>query len=145
MHSALSYAQARLCAPTIDQLVAVPSVELGSEYFDRMVAEYKQRRDTVISGLESMEGVEFQVPNGAFYIIVRLPVSDTEDFVRWMLTSFDLDGDTVMLAPAAGFYTTPGMGMDQVRIAFVLDVEKTKRAMDVLKEGLRAYKKRTGH
>ncbi len=139
MQAALAYAQARLCPPTIEQLVAVPSADLGSDYFKRMVAEYRARRDAVIEGLKDMDGVEFQVPNGAFYIIVRLPVKDAEDFVVWMLTDFDVAGETVMLAPAQGFYSTPGLGKDQVRIAFVLNVEKTRRAMDILKQGLATY------
>jgi len=141
MKAALSFAQARLCPPTIDQLIAVPSADLGQKYFDKMVTEYKNRRDAVITGLNAMDGVEFQVPDGAFYIIVRLPVEDAEDFVMWMLTSFDVDNETVMLAPAQGFYSTPGLGRDQVRIAFVLDVEKTKRAMSILKKGLETYEK----
>ena len=141
MQAALAYAQARLCPPTIDQLVAVPSVDLGRAYFDKMVTEYRNRRDAVISGLKAMDGVRFQVPDGAFYIIVQLPIEDAEAFVTWMLTSFDVDGETVMLAPASGFYSTPGLGLDQVRIAFVLDVEKTKRAMEILGLGLEEYRR----
>ncbi len=140
MKSALAYAQARLCPPTIEQLMAVPSVDLGDDYFKEMVGEYKARRDTVIEALKEMDGVEFKVPSGAFYIVIKLPVQNAEDFVVWLLTSFDIDNETVMLAPAEGFYSTPGLGRDEARIAFVLNVEKTKKAMKILKEGLKKYK-----
>ena len=86
-----------------------------------------------------MKGVEYRVPNGAFYIVIKLPVKNAEDFIIWLLTDFDVNGETVMLAPAEGFYSTPGLGRNEARIAFVLNEEKTKRAMHVLKLGLEKY------
>ncbi len=142
MQAALCFGQARLCPPTIEQLMAVPTADLGKEYFDEMVGEYKRRRDTVLEGLAKIPGVEYKVPKGAFYIIVRLPVADAEDFVIWMLTEFHVNNETVMLAPAEGFYATPGLGRNEARIAFVLNVEKTRRAMEILRLALEAYRKR---
>ncbi len=142
MQAALCFGQARLCPPTIEQLMAVPTADLGKEYFDEMVGEYKRRRDTVLEGLAKIPGVEYKVPKGAFYIIVRLPVPDAEDFVIWMLTEFHVNNETVMLAPAEGFYATPGLGRNEARIAFVLNVEKTKRAMEILRLALAAYQER---
>ncbi len=143
MSSALRYAQARLCAPTVDQLMAIPSVELDDTYFEETLGEYQKRRDVVVEALSQMEGVDFKTPDGAFYIVIGLPVKNAEDFVKWLLTDFDINGETVMLAPANGFYNTPGLGENQVRIAFVLNEEKTKKAMYILKEGLAEY--RRGH
>ncbi len=140
MKAALSYAQARLCAPTLEQILAIPSIELDDSYFSKILAEYKNRRDIVTSALQEMEGVKFKVPNGAFYIIVKLPVTNAENFVKWLLTDFHVDGETVMLAPANGFYNTPGLGLDEVRIAFVLNEQKTKKAMNILKSALATYK-----
>lgn len=140
MKAALCYAQARLCPPTIEQHLALPSVDLGPEYYEGVVSEYRRRRDVVLEALAEMEGVEYKVPNGAFYIVVKLPVDDAEDFVIWLLTSFDVDKETVMLAPAQGFYSTPGLGKDEIRIAFVLNDEKTRKAMNIMKLGLEAYK-----
>lgn len=142
MRAALCFGQARLCPPTIDQLMAIPTADLGKDYFDEMVGEYKKRRDAVLEGLAKIPGVEYRVPKGAFYIVVRLPVADAEDFVIWMLTDFHVNNETVMLAPAEGFYATPGLGRDEARIAFVLNVEKTKRAMEILRLALDSYSKR---
>lgn len=142
MQAALRYAQARLCAPTIDQLMAIPSVELDDNYFEETLGEYQKRRDVVVEALSDMEGVNFKTPDGAFYIVIGLPVTDAEDFVKWLLLDFDINGETVMLAPANGFYNTPGLGENQVRIAFVLNEEKTKKAMNIVKEGLAEYRKR---
>jgi aspartate aminotransferase len=140
MSAALRYAQARLCPPTIDQIMAIPSVDLDQTYYDQTLAEYKSRRDCVLNELAKMSGVEYKVPNGAFYIIVKLPVANAENFVKWLLTDFDVNGETVMLAPANGFYNTPGLGEDEIRIAFVLNVEKTKKAMNIFKLGLEKYR-----
>lgn len=142
MQAALCFGQARLCPPTIDQLMAVPTVDLGKDYFDTMVGEYKRRRDAVLEGLAKIPDVEYKVPKGAFYIVMRLPVADAEDFVIWMLTEFHINNETVMLAPAEGFYATPGLGRNEARIAFVLNVEKTKKAMEILRLALEAYRKK---
>lgn len=139
MSAALRFAQARLCAPTVDQLMAIPAVDLDDSYFAETLGEYQKRRDAVIEALSEMDGVNFKTPDGAFYIIIGLPVKDAEDFVKWLLTEFDVNGETVMLAPAEGFYNTPGMGKNQVRIAFVLNEERTKKAMHIFKLGLRKY------
>lgn len=139
MNAALRFAQARLCAPTVDQLMAIPAVDLDDSYFAETLGEYQKRRDAVVEALTEMEGVNFKTPDGAFYIIIGLPVENAEDFVKWLLTDFDVNGETVMLAPAEGFYNTPGMGRNQVRIAFVLNEERTKKAMNIFKLGLRKY------
>ncbi len=139
MQAALAFGQARLCPPTIDQYMAVPTADLGDDYYAEIVGEYQRRRDAVLEGLSRIDGVQYKVPNGAFYIIIRLPVQDAEDFIIWMLTEFDVKGETVMLAPAEGFYATPGLGRNEARIAFVLNEEKTRRAMDILRLGLAEY------
>lgn len=139
MSAALRFAQARLCAPTVDQLMAIPAVDLDDSYFAEVLGEYQKRRDVVVEALTEMEGVEFKTPDGAFYIIIGLPVADAEVFVKWLLTEFDVNGETVMLSPAEGFYNTPGLGRNQVRIAFVLNEERTKKAMNIFKLGLRKY------
>ncbi len=143
MKAALAYGQARLCPPTIDQIMAVPSADLGDDYYKEVVNEYRHRRDVVIDTLKEMDGVEFKSPNGAFYIVIKLPVEDAEDFVIWLLKDFHVDMETVMLAPAEGFYSTPGLGKNEVRIAFVLNVEKTVKAMNILKKGLDVYMSRS--
>jgi aspartate aminotransferase len=140
MKAALAYGQARLCPPTIDQLMAVKSVDLDDSYYSQVVGEYKNRRDVVLKALEQMEGVEYRVPNGAFYIVIKLPVKNAEDFIIWLLTDFHVDNETVMLAPAEGFYSTPGLGRNEARIAFVLNQEKTEKAMNILKKGLEKYR-----
>ncbi|HLE10049.1 MAG TPA: pyridoxal phosphate-dependent aminotransferase [Bacteriovoracaceae bacterium] len=139
MKAALCFAQARLCPPTIDQVMAIPTVDLDDKYFASMVAEYKARRDAVLAGLSSMEGVKYKTPLGAFYIIVKLPVDNAEKFVTWLLSDFEIDGETVMLAPANGFYNTKTLGHDEIRIAFVLNVAKTKKAMNIFAQGLKKY------
>lgn len=140
MKAALAYGQARLCPPTVDQLMAVKTADLSDEYYAEILAEYKDRRDIVVNALKEMDGVEYRVPEGAFYIVIKLPVENAEDFVIWLLTDFDVDNETVMLAPAEGFYSTPGLGKDEARIAFVLNREKTLKSMNILKKGLEVYK-----
>jgi aspartate aminotransferase len=140
MKAALAYGQARLCPPTIDQIMAVKSVDLDDSYYSQVVGEYKNRRDVVLKALAEMKDVEYRVPNGAFYIVIKLPVENAEDFVIWLLTDFHVDNETVMLAPAEGFYSTPGLGRNEARIAFVLNQEKTEKAMNILKKGLEKYR-----
>jgi aspartate aminotransferase len=139
MAAALAYGQARLCPPTIDQLMSVPSADLADKYYNEVVGEYRRRRDIVLDALSKVEGVEYKTPKGAFYITLKLPVDNAEDFVIWLLTDFSIDNETVMLAPAEGFYSTPGLGRDEVRIAFVLNEEKTKKAMTIFQAGLKEY------
>jgi aspartate aminotransferase len=108
-------------------------------YFDATQREYQKRRDVLYDGLKDIPGIVIHKPQGAFYYIVRLPIKDSEHFVRWMLTDFDLDGETVMVAPAQGFYSTPGQGKDEVRIAYVLKESDLKRAITVFRTGLDKY------
>lgn len=139
--SILKFAQARLCPPTLEQKMALAAYRMGRGYFEPVREEYQRRRDILYEGLADIPGIVMHLPQGAFYIIVKLPVKDCEHFVRWMLTDFDLDNKTVMVAPAQGFYSTPGKGTDEVRIAYVLKEEDLKSAITVLKAGLAEYLK----
>jgi len=137
--SLLKFAQARLCPPTVEQKMALAAYRMGREYFHPIREEYQRRRDVLYDGLKGIPGVVMHKPQGAFYIIVKLPIKDSEHFVRWMLTDFQLDNETVMVAPAQGFYSTPGKGKDEVRIAYVLKEKDLKKAIDVFKTGLKEY------
>lgn len=138
-HSLLRFAQARLCPPSVEQRAALAAYRMGMDYFKAVREEYERRRDVLYEGLKEIPGIIMRKPQGAFYIIVRLPIKDCEHFVRWMLTDFSFNGETVMVAPAAGFYSTPGKGRDEVRIAYVLKEERLRRALEVLKAGLERY------
>ena len=135
----MKFCQARLSPPLLGQLVAEASIEGTEEYSRACFEEYKARRDFFIKGLNEIPGVFSPVPEGAFYTVASLPVDDAEAFCRWMLTDFRLNGETVMMAPAAGFYETPGLGKNQVRMAYVLEKEELAKALKVLKAGLEAY------
>jgi aspartate aminotransferase len=139
MNACLRFGQARLCSPSVEQYAAKALLALGEDYFEEMRGEYKARRDAVFDELETIPGVFARKPNGAFYTMVKLPIADSDDFAKWMLTDFSHDGATTMLAPGAGFYVTPGKGKDEARIAYVLEAEKMRKAMRVLGEGLKAY------
>ncbi len=139
--SVLKFAQARLCPPTIEQKMALAAYRMGKDYFDPVQKEYQLRRDVLYEGLKDIPGIVIRKPQGAFYYIVRLPIEDCEHFVRWMLTDFQMDNETVMVAPAQGFYSTPGKGADEVRIAYVLKEADLKRAVTVFKTGLAEYLK----
>ena len=119
-HTVLKFAQARLCPPSMEQKAALAAYRMGAGYFDPIRREYQKRRDILFDGLKDFPGVVMHKPQGAFYIIVKLPINDSEHFVQWMLTDFRLDNETVMVAPAQGFYRTPGKGLNEVRIAYVL-------------------------
>jgi len=136
----LKFAQARLCPPSVEQKAALAAYRMGMDYFKPVKQEYERRRDVLFDGLKDIEGIVIHKPQGAFYIIVRLPIKDCEHFVQWMLTDFHHDKETVMVAPAQGFYCTPGKGKDEVRMAYVLKEEDLKRALIVFKEGLKKYK-----
>lgn len=138
--AAMKFAQARLSPPTLGQLMGTAALSLPPEYYAEVREEYRRRRDAVMEELASMPGVVCRRPEGAFYIMAKLPVEDAETFVRWMLTDFRVDQETVMVAPGNGFYATPGAGASEVRIAYVLEVEKLRRAMRILGAGLRAYR-----
>jgi aspartate aminotransferase len=135
----LKFAQARLCPPSVEQRAALAAYRMGMGYFTPVRQEYQKRRDVLYDGLRSIPGVVAYKPQGAFYIVVRLPIQDCEHFVTWMLTEFNLDGETVMVAPGSGFYSTPGRGQNEVRMAYVLEVEKIRRALVVLRAGLAKY------
>jgi aspartate aminotransferase len=137
--TAMKFAQARLCPPTIEQIACEAAIDTPQSYFDEVIKEYKERRDTLISELKKIDGVLVTTPKASFYCIAQLPVDNTEDFAKWLLESFELDGETVMVAPAAGFYSTPGMGLNQVRIAYVLKKEDLIKAVRILKEAIRVY------
>ena len=132
-------AQARLASPSIEQYAASFLGEVPESYFEDVRKEYQARRDTLLVELEKIPEVKFNRPDGAFYLIAQLPVNDAEDFCRFMLDKFSNNQETVMLAPAEGFYLTPGMGVNQVRIAYVLNREKLKRAVELIRLGLLEY------
>ena len=137
----LKFCQARLSPPLLGQIVADASIE-GTEDYDReCFEEYKARRDFFIKALNEIPGVYSPMPQGAFYTVASLPVPDAEDFCRWLLTDFRLNGETVMMAPAAGFYNTPNLGRNQVRMAYVLKKDDLARAIEILKSALIIYKK----
>ncbi|MCK9331564.1 MAG: pyridoxal phosphate-dependent aminotransferase [Candidatus Cloacimonetes bacterium] len=139
MAATLKFAQARLCPPTIDQLAANACVYLPDEYFHEMVTEYQSRRDLVYDELVSIPGVICKKPQGAFYIIAKLPIANAEDFVIWMLDNYQMNGETVMAAPAEGFYASSGLGKDELRLAYILNKEDLGKAMNIFREGLAQY------
>ncbi len=143
MATALKFAQARLSPPTYEQIAAEAALATPPSYFEAVNAEYCARRDTLVSRLNAIPGVFCPTPRGAFYAVAELPVDDAEAFCRWMLEEFSLEGDTVMMAPAAGFYAARSLGKRQVRLAYVLKQAALERAMDVLEQGLAAYAGRT--
>ena len=139
MAAVLKYAQARLCPPVYGQLAALGALDTPDSYFAAVREEYIRRRDAMVDGLNASPGVFSPRPMGAFYTVAEMPVDDGERFARWMLEEFRIDGETVMVTPAASFYKTPGFGRNHVRIAYVLEVPKIKRALHILEEGLKAY------
>ncbi|MBR1501026.1 MAG: pyridoxal phosphate-dependent aminotransferase [Bacteroidales bacterium] len=139
MAAVLKYAQARLCPPVYGQLAALGALDTPDSYFAAVREEYIRRRDAMVDGLNAIPGVYSPRPMGAFYTVAEMPVDDGERFARWMLEEFRIDGETVMVTPAASFYKTPGFGRNHVRIAYVLEVPKIKRALHILEEGLKAY------
>ncbi len=135
----MKFCQARLSPPLIGQIVAEASLDTPEEYMREVYDEYVERRKCLIDGLNRIEGVYSPIPMGAFYTVARLPVDDAEHFCEWCLSDFNYEGETIMMAPAAGFYTTPGAGKDEVRLAYVLKKEDLMRALFVLKKALEAY------
>ncbi len=140
MQTAMKFAQARLSPPTYEQIASEAALKTPQSYFDEVIAEYKDRRDTLIAELQKIEGVQVATPKGAFYCIAKLPVQNADDFAQWLLEEFDYNQQTVMVAPASGFYSTKGIGLDEVRIAYVLKKEDLIKAVEVLKHALEAYK-----
>jgi aspartate aminotransferase len=139
----MKFCQARLSPPLIGQLIAEASLDATPEYSREIYDEYVERRKCLIDGLNRIPGVYSPIPMGAFYTVAKLPVDDAEKFCEWCLTDFEYEGQTVMMAPAAGFYTTPGAGVNQVRIAYVLKKEDLMNALVVLGKALEAYPGRT--
>lgn len=140
IRTVLKFAQARLSPPTLGQLASEAALDTEDSYFEEVIQEYEMRRNVLISALHEIEGVQVTRPKGAFYCIAALPVDDSEAFAQWLLESFEFEGETVMVAPAGGFYSTPGMGSNQIRIAYVLEADRLKKAVKILKAALKAYK-----
>ncbi len=143
MATALKFAQARLSPPTFGQVAAEAAVDTPDEYFDAVIKEYVARRNVVVEGINKIEGAYCPNPAGAFYVVARLPIDDSDKFCRWLLEDFEYENQTVMLAPASGFYATPGKGKDEVRISYVLKVEDLQRSVKLLDEALKVYPGRT--
>lgn len=139
MAAALKFGQARLSPPTIDQIAAEAALKTPQSYFDNVVREYVQRRNIMIQGLNSIPGVFCPNPSGAFYCVAKFPVDDAEKFCQWLLEDFSFEGQTVMMAPANGFYATKGAGLQEARIAYVLNQEDLKKAVICLEKALEVY------
>ncbi len=140
---AMKFAQARLSPPGLAQLLAEAAVDLPDNFFDAPKKEYQQRRDLLITRLNKMKGVFCPNPGGAFYAIAKLPIDDSDKFCQWLLESFSYNNQTLMLAPATGFYGTPGLGKQEVRLAYVLNLDSINKAMDCLEQALATYPGRT--
>jgi aspartate aminotransferase len=139
MNAALKFGQARLSPPTVDQVAAEAALETPQSYFDDVVAEYVERRNIMVDGLNGIPGVFCPKPRGAFYCVASFPVDDAEKFCQWLLEDFEYEGQTVMMAPANGFYSTPGSGKNEARIAYVLNKESLRAAVKCLEEALKVY------
>lgn len=140
MATAMKFAQARLSPPTYAQVASEAALDTPQSYFDEVITEYVDRRNTLVEEMEKIEGVTIAKPKGAFYCIAKLPVKNADDFAQWLLEEYDFNGETVMVAPAAGFYSTPGVGLDEIRIAYVLKKEDLIKSVEILKEALKVYK-----
>ncbi len=141
MKGILKLGQARLCPPTLEQIGMIEGYKYMNEFMDDMIKEYENRRDVVYEEVKAIKGVFTEKPEGAFYCILKLPIDDADKFAKWMLTDFEVDSKTVMIAPAQGFYATEGKGIDEVRIAYVLNTTDLKDAINILKKGIETYNK----
>jgi aspartate aminotransferase len=139
MGMAMKFAQARLSPPTFGQIASEAALETPQSYFDGVVAEYVKRRDILVDGLNAIEGVICPKPKGAFYCIAKLPIDNSDKFCQWMLEEFSFENQTVMMAPATGFYATPGAGVNEVRLAYVLNEESLRNAVRCLEVALQEY------
>jgi aspartate aminotransferase len=139
IQTALKFAQARLSPPTLAQIASEAALSTPQSYFDDVIVEYQKRRNTLIRELKKIDGLKVAEPKGAFYCIVELPIKNADHFAQWLLESYDYDKETVMVAPAAGFYSTPNVGLNQIRIAYVLNEESLIRAVFILNEALKVY------
>ncbi len=140
MKTAMKFAQARLSPPTFAQIASEAAIDVDDNYFESVNAEYTKRRNILVDGLENIAGVKVAKPKGAFYCVAQLPVENTEDFAQWLLEKFEHEGETVMVAPASGFYSTPNTGLNQIRIAYVLEEPKLRRCLKLLELALLEYK-----
>ena len=138
--TALKFAQARLSPPTYAQIASEAALDTPDSYFDEIIEEYEERRNILIQELQKIPGVKVANPKGAFYCIVELPISNADAFAQWLLEAFRVENETIMMAPAAGFYATPGLGENQLRIAYVLKKEDLIKSVNILKQGLKVYK-----
>jgi aspartate aminotransferase len=139
MNAAMKFAQARLSPPTFAQIASEAALDTPQSYFDEVIGEYKERRDVLVAELNKIDGVRVGNPNGAFYCIASLPIDDADKFAQWLLESYDLNGETVMVAPGAGFYSTPGIGLNEIRIAYVLKKEDLIKSVAILKDAIAVY------
>jgi len=137
--TALKFGQQRLCPPVLGQLAAEAALDSTDDYYSSIQNEYTHRRDYLVEAMNQIPGVICPKPNGAFYALARLPVDDADRFAQWLLSDFNYENQTVMLAPASGFYSTPGLGKREVRLAYVLNIEDLKKALKCLAEGLKVY------
>jgi aspartate aminotransferase len=140
IQTVIKFAQARLSPPTYAQIASEAALDTPQSYFDDVIAEYIGRRDILISELQKIDGVKVTKPKGAFYCVAELPIKNSDHFAQWLLEHFDVNGETVMVAPAGGFYSTPGFGLNQIRIAYVLKKESLVKAVNIIKEALKVYK-----
>ncbi len=141
IQTVIKFAQARLSPPTLALIASEVALDTPQSYFDSVIIEYEERRNILIDELHKIENIKVSTPKGAFYLIAELPIKDADHFAQWLLEEFSLNNETVMVAPASGFYSTNGSGKNQIRIAYVLKKEDLKRAVNILKEALIAYKK----
>lgn len=139
MNTAMKFAQARLSPPTLGQIAGEAALKTDGAYFETVIKEYIERRNILVNGLNKIEGVTCPLPKGAFYCVAQLPVDDTEKFCQWLLEEFEFENQTVMMAPASGFYATPGLGAQEVRIAYVLEKQHLIKAVQCLEEALKVY------
>ncbi len=142
MEACLKFGQARLCPPTIDQLAANACVDIPDEYMNKIITEYDKRRNLVFEEIQKIEGVVCVKPKGAFYVVAKLPIEDAEDFTIWLLNNYQVNNETVMVAPAEGFYATPGLGRNELRIAYILNENDLRKAMHIFRSGLIEYLKK---
>ena len=141
--TAMKFAQARLSPPTFGQILAEAAIETTDDYFAEVKNEYLARRNVVVENVNKIEGAFCPVPKGAFYVVAKLPIDNSDKFCKWLLEDFQYNNETVMLAPATGFYSTKGMGEDEVRISYVLNVNDLKSSIKCLEEALKVYSGRT--
>jgi aspartate aminotransferase len=143
MAAAMKFAQARLSPPSFGQVAAEAAIATPDNYFTEVLEEYHKRRDTVVSAINKIKGAFCPNPSGAFYVVAKLPIDDSDKFCQWLLEDYSYNNETVMLAPATGFYSTKGRGKDEVRISYVLKVDDLKHSIKALEEALKVYPGRT--